>query len=138
MILKIIYVLFFFFTHKQIYAGQHFTGSKQNVGSFLFIVGFINLIIEISFLIYNAINSHFIDSLILFVISIVCLFIFNAFTSKIGMKQALKYCNSDDPMFGGVYNHRCNVVSTIFALIGTIFNALSVIGYMIFLILENA
>lgn len=140
LLLKSMYILFFFFTHKQIYSWKHFTGASAKARLTLYVVGLISLLFELLFLIYIATISTIVSSLILLVVSIICLFILNTCTSIIGMRQALRERANNELLlrseivFRGCYEYKCDIVSTLIASIGIIFNAVFMICFVTFIL----
>lgn len=122
MFFDVLFVLFFFFTHKQIYAGQHFTGSSKVSELVLKIMGKVNFLLSIAYIIYSAIKLSFLRSVILLLISYVVINIINRLICKIIIYYTKKECNINEPMFLSIYNYRCDIVTTITAITGIAIN----------------
>jgi hypothetical protein len=82
MLQDIMYVVFFFFTHKQSYSGNHFTGGSNTVGIVIKIISVLNMILEIAYLIRFAIRISILHAIILFVTAIVITLFVNGLICK--------------------------------------------------------
>lgn len=122
-----LYALFFMFTHKQIYAGRHFTGGKKQIGFLLLLMGNLNTILSIAFLIYTAVKLSVLSAIMLLIIAWIFLYCINVLLSKIVMRKAKKECDSKDPLFFSLFNYLCDVTAVKTALIGIIANILIVV-----------
>lgn len=131
MIIKILYVLFFFFTQKQIYASRHFTGSAQSIGCFVGLFGFTSFVLELAALIHMAIKETIVNAILLFVISIAITFIFNSIISKIVLSKTKNECNQLSESFFDYYNYKCDVTTTIIALLGVVYNIATIVYYFV-------
>lgn len=131
MIFYILFILFFFFTHKQTYAGRHFTGASEQIGCFITLFGLAGFVFELYVLINIAIRESVIEAIMLFVLSIVAVFILNSITSKFAMKKTLSEMDFSSDMMFGYYNYRCDVIATILALIGVVYNIFFVVYYFV-------
>lgn len=131
MFFNVLYILFSFFVQKQIYAGSHFTGGDKRIGKFIAIIGILNLLIALAFLLYMAIKISLLHSIILFVASSLFTYIANRVLTKIAMKQALKSCDIQDTFLFSIYNYKCDILTTITAEIGIIVNILIIIVYIV-------
>lgn len=124
MIINILFIIFFFFTHKQLYSGSHFTGGSNAAGDFVRLVSLINLITLVSLLVYLIIKNSFIYTVILFIVSLIFTTLLNSILSKIAMRQTQNelILSKLDPLFPTMYNYKCDVLATTTALIGIVVN----------------
>lgn len=124
MIFKILLVLFFFFTQKQIYASRHFRGAAISLGAFLGIFGCASFIFEIYAFINIAIKETIGSAILLYVIAVVCTFIINSIITKIVIASA-----PIPSMY--LCNHQCDMVATTIAIIGILYNLFFVVFYFL-------
>ena len=119
MLHDILFLLFFFFTHKIMYSASHFTGASQTVKAIIGIDSLLNLVFEIGYLIYFAIKVSILHAIILFIISLVVTLILNRLFAKITLNNLVKSgYDMKDELFIYTYNHKCDVSATIISLIG--------------------
>ncbi len=119
MLHDILFLLFFFFTHKIMYSASHFTGASQTVKAIIGIDSLFNLVFEIGYLIYFAIKVSILHAIILFIISLVVTLILNRVFAKITLNNLVKSgYDMKDELFIYTYNHKCDVSATIISLIG--------------------
>ena len=59
MLFDVLFVIFFYFTHKQIYAGTHFTGASKTAAMIVLIFGGVNTLLQYAYLIFLAIKDSF-------------------------------------------------------------------------------
>ncbi len=124
----ILFVLFFFFTHKITYSASHFTGASQTVKSIIGFDSLFSLVFEIGYLIYFAIKVSILHAVILFIISLVITLILNRVFAKIILSNLVKSGHDiKDELFVYTYNHRCDVTATIISLIGIPVNIVIVV-----------
>mgnify|MGYP004643289979 CR=1 FL=1 len=128
MLFDILFILFFFFTHKQMYAGRHFTGDKVIVGRVLYGISWINIILMFTFLIYMSCSDSILHAIVLFFAALILSsFILNGITTKIGYAIA-NAGNGYNTVAS--YNYQCDVVSTVTAYIGVIANLFIIITFV--------
>lgn len=133
----ILFVVFDFITHKQLYSSNHFTGSSTIVPVILKIIGIINTILVYGLLILIGATISVWKSFLLLTVAEVSKYILNRVISKRVTKKMTKQgwnINGDekDPegtMFYSLYNHKCDVEATKIALIGTLVNLVIIILY---------
>ena len=127
----VLFVLFFFFTQKQLFAASHFTGSSQKVLSLLRFASIVNLIAEIAFLIFTIVDDSFLTALILFFVALIFTLIMNFVFSRITAVLLLRkdYYRDNEVAFSMVYDYKCNVTTTVIANIGLIVNLISIIVF---------
>lgn len=116
----VLFVLFFFFTQKQLFAASHFTGSSQKVLSLLRFASIVNLIAEIAFLIFTIVDDSFLTTLIMN-------FVFSRITAVLLLRK--DYYRDNEVAFSMVYDYKCNVTTTVIANIGLIVNLISIIVF---------
>ena len=124
MLLEIFFVIFFFFTCEQIFAGFHFTGRSKLIAIFLVLIGFFNLYKSIIFLFHIFLSDSLLHTFILLVISFAVITIVNAILeakAKIKIHQAGKG-KFDAPVFADIHLHYRNVMITVTALLGVLVN----------------
>jgi hypothetical protein len=131
MLQDIMYVVFFFFTHKQSYSGNHFTGGSNTVGIVIKIISVLNMILEIAYLIRFAIRISILHAIILFVTAIVITLFVNGLICKQTISRVRKKLDINNSMFVGVYNRECDVTTTKIALVGIIVNLIIIIVYIV-------
>lgn len=127
----VLFVIFFFFTWKQLYAARNFTGASNGVRLVIRVTSFINLAFQIAYIVSTAIKSSVFYAVILLLASFGFVFVANIFISKIAMKRTQEIYNLNDDDFYSLYNYRCDVLTTVSALIGIIVNAIIVIVYIV-------
>lgn len=127
MIFDVLYVIFFFFTSKQLYSVSHFTGGSKIMGEVISIIAILNIVAEIAYLVYTAVALSFLHSLILLSVSIIFILILNRLLAKINIMQSKKNCDMHDPHFYSYYNYKCDVLSTMIAWIGIPINIIIMI-----------
>lgn len=133
MLCDILFVLFFFFTHKIVYSASHFTGASQAVKTIIGIDSIFCLIFEIGYLISFAIRVSVLHAIILFAVSLVVTVILNRVFSKITLNNLIKNgWNIKDELFIYTYNHKCDVMSTGLSLIGIPVNIIIIILLFLF------
>lgn len=124
-------MVFAFFTHKQNYAREHFTGGIRAIGKFLYIVSLIGLIAEIAFLIYLSYTMSIINTILLLLETYLFMWVFSGIIGKIVMRQTKKICDENEPYFSSLYDHNYDVAVTITAEIGVIVNIIIAIIFIL-------
>ena len=131
MLYAILFVFFFFYTHKQIYAASHFTGASKGFSKILGIVAIINVILEITYLIYFAIKVSWLQAIILLITAFIVTGILGRIVAKIVIRKLIK--DGDDihgEYFLAVYNYKCDIASTLIADIGLIHNIIVIVIFL--------
>lgn len=135
MLLYILYIVFFYFTHNQLYASSHFTGSSQHLPIVLKIVALINIILEIAFIIRLAIQSSLFEATVLFISSLAILNVVKRIICKVVLNNISKDFadNSDNgAMLWNLYNHHLNITTTIQALVGLLINPVIIVAFFVY------
>ena len=131
MFFYVLCVIFFFFAHKQIYAGSHFTGSNKKIGTIIGIIGIVNMLATFAFWVYTAIKVSILISVVLFVVSMIFTYIVNRIFAKVSFKEVSKMDIKQEDLQFIIYNSRCDVFATITSEVGTIVNLLILIIYVV-------
>lgn len=132
MLFDVLFVIFFYFTHKQIYAGTHFTGASKGAAMIVLIFGGVNTLLQYAYLIFFAIKDSFLHALILVIIAIVFTTIFCRIADKITLKKLIRQSfNIYDQYFEATYNRKCDIVTTVTAEIGIIINTIIIILFFV-------
>ena len=126
MFFYVLCVIFFFFAHKQIYAGSHFTGSNKKIGTIIGIIGIVNMLATFAFWVYTAIKVSILISLVL-----IFTYIVNRIFAKVSFKEVSKMDIKQEDLQFIIYNSRCDVFATITSEVGTIVNLLILIIYVV-------
>ena len=128
MLHDVLFVLFFFFTHKIMYSASHFTGASQTVKAIIGLDSLFSLVFEFGYLIYFAIKVSVLHAIILFIISLIVTLILNQVFAKITLNNLVKSgYDIKDELFICTYNHKCDVTSTIISLIGIPLNIVIIV-----------
>ncbi len=127
----ILFVIFFFSTHKQIYAAGHFTGSSKTVANILSIFSFLNILLLLAFIIHFAITISFGNVLLFILCAIIATFILDRIIAKIVLRNLIKDgFDTTEDLFIYTYNAECDIASTVIAEIGILANIAIVIFYI--------
>lgn len=129
--LGLLFILFFFFTHKQMYAGRQFTGSSKVLKIVIKIIGRLNFLLAIAYIVYSAIKVSFLYSASLLIIAYVFLYITNRLICKIVLNRMRKNYDSGETMLFSIYNRTCDIVTTITAIIGIVINLIIIIVFTV-------
>lgn len=128
----ILFVLFFFFTHKQVYASVHFTGSSKTMPSILTFLSLFNILAGIAFAIHYSITVSFWFVLLFTVLAIIATLIANRIISKFVLKHLVKEgYDMTDNLILYTYNAECDIVSTVLAEIGILANIAIAVFYIL-------
>ena len=116
----VLFVVFFYFSLRQTYSGSHFTGASKGFGKFLFIIGALNELLAIAFLILLFANGLIAEAIICIVVAYMVYFIIQKIICKIKLS---KYRNdlllgTPPQVIWELYNHDMDVFVTIQAVIG--------------------
>ena len=120
MIWFILYVVFFYFTHKQVYAGTHFTGSSHGVAIFLQVLSLVNVLIEFIYIIRYAVTESVFHAIMLLIVALAVVNVVNTINSKVVLSKISKDMDINNPFFFGVYNRTLDVSTTKHALLGCV------------------
>lgn len=128
----ILFIIFFFSTHKQIYAAGHFTGSSQIVENAISLFSFLNILLLLAFIIHFAITVSFWSALLFILCGIISIFILDGIIAKIVLKHLVKEgYDTTDNFFVYTYNAECDIASTVIAEIGILANISIAIFYIL-------
>lgn len=127
----ILFIIFFFFTHKQIYAAGHFTGSSKTVETIISIFSFLNILLTVAFIIHFAVTVSFWNVLLFILCALIATSILNRFLAKAVLKHLLKKgYDSTNHLFIYTYNAECDITSTVIAEIGILVNIVIAVFYV--------
>ncbi len=129
-----IFVLFFFITHKQLYASSHFTGASKSMPTILLFSSLANILALILYLIYITIIRSFLIALILLLISFVVLLLLNRFIASSILNYVARNNDLNNLNTRLYYESRCDVASTVIAVIGLLFNLITVLCFLFIVI----
>ncbi len=133
--LDILYVIFFFITHKQIYSSNHFTGASSTAHKIIGISATFNLLFQLVYTVFYAIKISILKAVVLFVLSIVITLILNVFITRlISVRLTKDWKNSNwngfkDEYYWATFNRKCDVNSTTIAVLGVGINITIIIAY---------
>ena len=123
-------LVFSIFTHKQLYAAGHFTGSSKTMPVILFILSNLNILLETTFVVYHTICTSFWIAPLSIMCIILANSVFNTIISKIVLNRLVKEGYSPtDVDFIYTYNVECDIASTVIAEIGVLANIAIVVFY---------
>jgi hypothetical protein len=135
MLRDILFVIFFLFTHKQIYASSHFTGGSRGVKAVIGFCAVFNALFEVVYLVYFGIKVSVIHAVLLLVISLIVTIL----SSRITVKRTIRKMQQDgwnpatdnEEYFLATYNRKCDVAATLLADIGIIVNAVIIVLFFV-------
>ena len=116
----VLFTIFFYFTSKQIYAGNHFTGASKSMKSFLCIIGIINDLLIVAFLIFLLCKGEVLGAILSLIIAYVVYFILLRITNKCVMSRHKDAMHQNVPMESvwSSYNWDLDKIATAQAIIG--------------------
>ena len=129
----IIYWLFFYLTHKQVYASSHFTGGSKALPVIIRVHALINIVMDIAFLVYCIINHNVLYAIILFVTAFIVTWFMNKFICRKILKkvqQKEKYETLPQELLWGVYNYKCDLATTVIAELALLINIIIAVTYL--------
>lgn len=131
----ILFILFTIFTHKQLYAAGHFTGSSRTMPIILRVVSIVNILLEIAFVIYVAFRVTF-WAAPLFIMGIYLAgSIVNTIIAKIAVNGLVKDgLSPDDDIFVYSCSRQCDIIFTIIAEVGILANIAIAVYFILTLI----
>ncbi len=130
MLYDILFVIFFFFTCKQLYAGTHFTGSSSCAAIILRIISIFNLLLEFAFLIWFSVKGYLSHAIILLLAGIIFTLVINRIIARSVLKK-MDTNDIDQPYFMLSYSRQCDVVSVMCAWIGFVVNTAIIVVFVV-------
>lgn len=135
----IVFIIFDFITHKQLYSSNHFTGSSRVVPIILKILAIINIILLFGFLIIVSSVISFWHAAGMIAVAECVKYILNRLIARRVNKRMQKQgwningdeTDPDGSIFFSMYMRKCDVESTKIAVFGTLVN----IGIVIFCVI---
>ena len=127
-----LFVIFFFITHKQVYAASHFTGGSQVMKAIIGLFALVNTGFELFYLVFFAIKVSVIHAIILAIVALVVTLILNRAIARRTIRKMQKAgwdINGEYFLFS--YNHKCDVAATLIADIGLIINIAIIIAFFL-------
>lgn len=132
----IIFILFDFITHKQLYSSNHFTGASRGIPVILKILAILNTILIFGFIILVSFAVTFWHAFGMIAAAEVAKYFLNRLLSRRVIRKMQKEgwningdeTDPDGSKFYMVYERRCDVQATKIAVFGTLIN----IGIVIF------
>ena len=135
MLRDILFLVFFFFTHKQVYASSHFTGGSQAVKALIGFCALFNTLFEIAYLVYFGIKVSAIHAVLLFIVSVIVAMLSSRITAKSTIKKMQREgwnpATDNEEYFLATYNRKCDVAATLLADIGVIVNVIIIILFFV-------
>ena len=135
MLLDFLFVIFFLFTHKQVYASSHFTGGSRAVKALIGFCAVFNTLFEIAYLIYFGIKVSVIHAVLLFIVSVIVAMLSSRITARRTIKKMQRDgwdpATDNEEYFLATYNHECDVAATLLADIGIIVNVAIIVVFFV-------
>lgn len=135
MLRDILFVIFFLFTHKQVYASSHFTGGSRAVKALIGFCAVFNTLFGIAYLVYFGIKVSVIHAVLLFIVSVIVAMLSSCITARSTIRkmqrQGWNPATDNEDYFLATYNHKCDVVATLLADIGVIVNVVIVVVFFV-------
>ena len=128
----VLFIIFFFSTHKQIYAAGHFTGSSKTMPNILAVFSFLNILLILAFVIHFSITVSFWIVLLFILCAIIAIFILDGALAKIVLKHLVKEgWDTTNELFIYTYNAECDIASTLIAEVGILVNIAIAVFYIL-------
>ena len=132
----LMFVLFSFFTHKQVYAVSHFTGSSKTMPLILMIFSLLNILLSIVSVVHFSVAESFLVAIVSVFAFFLSVSFFNRIIAKIVLNKLIKDgFNPKDEFFIYTYNAECDIASTVIAEIGILANIAIVVFYVFLFLL---
>lgn len=135
MLRDILFVVFFLFTHKQVYASSHFTGGSQAVKVLIGFCAFFNTFFEIAYLVYFGIKVSVIHAILLFIVSVIVVMLSSRITARSTIRKMQRSgwnpATDNEEYFLATYNRKCDVAATWLADIGVIVNVVIIVVFFV-------
>lgn len=131
----ILFVIFFLFTHKQIYASSHFTGGSRAAKALIGVCAVFNALFEIVYLVYLGIKVSIIHAILLLIVSLIVAILSSHITAKstfVKMQRSgWNPAADNEDFFLATYNYKCDVAATLLADIGIIVNMAIIVTFFV-------
>ena len=139
MIADILFILFFFIAHKQLYAATHYTGENNLIALLIKYIGILGVVAEVAYLIYFAVKSSILQAVLMAVVTLMVTVVINRIVTNriiISMERQGWSVKNDpeDPetqKFLEVCLHKCDVAATYVAMAGLVINPLIVLYFFL-------
>ncbi len=132
MLMYVLYIVFFYFTHNLLYASSHFTGASKVAPILYRVLSIICLVLELVYIIMLAVRVSIWKAIILFIAAFVVLNVVKLITNHVVMKRVSNEKRPEDyennkPLFWGYYNRQLDISASLHAFIGLFVNPIIII-----------